>query len=235
MRRALFCLLLAGALANVAATARADGPNALHVGAEVRRMTREVCAQKAVEAMGDKEKFLFAEVSPDGNARGWNEKTAVLVLSMPTPNKESIAYVVIACGSDSAEAERVRNAVRTHIADGPHNPKSPLRYGPEGDKLPPRPVSLSWKGEQRPAVNLARHFEPVALLVLEKRGFGTNSSNKTLVFGGMADRAVAAFMSPTASAQQVQYNVVTVMQDEDTGKALADDLLKQLTNVLYEP
>jgi hypothetical protein len=222
------------ALLAVAGAARADGPHAMQVGADVRKMTREVCAQKAIEAMGVKEKFTFAEIMPDGNVRGWNDKTSMLVLIAQTPNKENVAFVVIAAGV-ADEAARLRDAIRTHIADGPHDPKVPARFAPEGAKVPPSPAPLCWKTQRRAGTNLLRFFDSAATVVLEKRGFTTNTSGKSLVFGGMPDRAVAMFLSPSPSALEVQFHVVAIIQDEDTGNRLAADLLGRIIDVLYEP
>jgi hypothetical protein len=234
MCRLLTGLLVVLAATQAAETARADGPIAVHLGGEIRPMTREVCAQKAVEAMGDKEKFPFAEITPDGNARGWNDKVAVFVLSSPTPNKDGIAIMVFAAGHDNDEVGRLRNTIRAHIVEALHNPKSPTRYCPEGDKPPPAPLALSWKSEQRPAINIVRHFEPAATLVLEKRGYATNSGGKTLIFGSLPDRMVAAFVWPTASAQTVQHCVIAASANGETSNTTANDVLGRIVRILHE-
>jgi hypothetical protein len=235
MNRCFASLLVLGVAGGLVNSARADGPIAIHLAAEARKMTREVCAQKAVEVMGEKEKFAFAEVTPDGNARGWNDKVSVLVLSMPTPSKELNAITVIVASYDNAEAERIRNVLRAHVFEAPHNPDAPTRVGPEkGEKLPPAPLKMQWKSAPRPALNVVRHFDTVATLVLEKRGFVTSISGKNLIFGGMQDGMVAAFLSPTTSALSVQFNVLTVTQDEEAGAALADDVLRRVVRVLFD-
>ena len=111
MKRLLPFLLAAVVAPAVSAEARADGTLGLSMGYDNRKITREECARKAVEAMAEKHKFPFAEVTEDGNARGWNDKTNVLVMSFPMPDPERVFVVVVAAGMEAAETERVRVAV----------------------------------------------------------------------------------------------------------------------------
>jgi hypothetical protein len=215
--------------------ARANGPNSLHYGGDTRKMTREACAQKAVEAMGVKERFCFAEVTPDGNARGWSDKTAVLVLSAPTPVKENVFFLVIVAGKDNAEAERLRNVIRTHILDGPHDPGVPTRFGPEEGTAPPPPLALCLQGETRTIISPLRFFEAVASIVLEKRGFGTKAEGKMLVVGGNPQQMAAlAILTPTASGLSVRLNVVAITADKASAEDLAKELLQGMVKVFYE-
>jgi hypothetical protein len=233
VRQVFTVLVAAAALAGSAACARAGGPVALYVGGEVRKMTRAVCARKAVEAMGVREKFPFAEVTADGNARGWNDTNSVLVLSFPTPDAESILILVVAAGKADAETARLRDAVRAHVFDGPHDPNAPKRVAPEGGP-PAGAVRLGWKSEERGAINQLRFFEPVAALAFEKRGLGTNVGGKNLVFGAFAGGTTAAFLATTANAVSVRLNVVVATDDEDAGGKLAANLLAAITKMIYE-
>jgi hypothetical protein len=229
------CLLaLTALIAGAAGSATAAEPVAMHVGGDVRKMTREVCARKAVEAMGVREKFPFAEVTEDGNARGWNGSTSVLVLSFPTPAADNIQILVIAAGKDDEEVGRVRNAVRAHIFDGPYDPDAPKRVGPASGALPPRAVCLCWKSEERSAVGPLRFFEPVASVVLEKQAFTTNIGGKNFVFGVFPGRSVATFVGSAATGVSARLNVVTATGDEDSGNKLATDLLARIVKVIYD-
>jgi hypothetical protein len=231
--RLVFGLTLA-LLAALAPAARASEPVAMHVGGDVRTMTREVCARKAVEAMGVHEKFPFAEVTADGNARGWNDKTAVLVLALPTPAEDTIMILIVAAGKDNEQAARLRNVIRAHIFDGPLPANGPKRIAPKGVALPPCPVFLCWSTEERSAITLLRFFEAVATLVLEKQGFGTNSGGKDMIFGGFPGRAVVAFLSPLSTGVLARLNVIAATDDEETSRKLAKELLARIVKVIYE-
>src|SRR5262245_6825369 len=152
----------------------ADVPWALHWGGDVRPLTREACALKAVEAMGVKEKFVFAEVTEDGNARGWNERTAVVVVSFPQVGS-GVLVLVYAAGKDDAEAERLRNVVRAHVLDGPYNPDVPQRIGAEESDPKPKGPAIHVHSEKRTVISLLRFFEAAASIVLEKQGYRVGS------------------------------------------------------------
>jgi hypothetical protein len=226
-------LLLSATLASQVSATQPAANIAIHVGSEYGKMSRAECARKAVAMLGGKEKFPFAEITPDGNVRGWNETTSVLVLTFPTPDKETLLVTVVAAGTDNTEAERLRNAIRDHVKNGPHDPDAPQRFAPEGKDLPRRTVCLSWKSEQRNLTNLVRFFEPVARLALEKQGFATSTHNNALVFAGHPAGMVAAFVSPTASGVSLRFNVVTATSLDDGG-ALAADLLTRIVRLIYE-
>ena len=138
-------LLAALAVIGVVPVTLAGGPISLSVGFDSRKMTRQECARKAVEAMGVREKFGFAEVTGDGNAQGWNATSAVRVMSFPMPDSRRIYIVIVAAGHNEAETERVQLAVRAHVFDGPDDPKTPARIPAAGlgGAIEVRPI-LEW-------------------------------------------------------------------------------------------
>ena len=233
MNRLLPFLAAATIAAIVAPAARADGPTALSVGYDNRKMSRESCARKAVEAMGVKEKFAVSEVTDEGNAQGWNAKVAVQVLSFPMPDPERVYIVVIAAGTDGPEAERVQAAVRTHVFDGPDNPDTPKRIVTPQEKLPPRPVTLTYKSEERAITPVLRHFTPGATIALEKKGYQTKAGGMA-VMGFLPDRGMVAFLAPTASAVSARLNVVYATPGEESGEKAAADVLSRIVKLLYE-
>jgi hypothetical protein len=216
----------------VAPAARADGPIPMHAGGEIRKMSREACAQKAL-AILEQEHFAFAEVTADGNVRGWDAKTAVEVHAFALPLPDQVLVMVVAASRDNAEAERIRNVVRAHVLDGPESPKNRQKVGPDGDPPPP-PVALAWRMEERSALPLLRFFEQVTCLVLEKQGFGTNVAGKNLVFAGQEGTTVAAFLTPAPRGVAAVFNVVTATATGDTSERLAQDLLRRLVKTVYE-
>jgi hypothetical protein len=232
MNRTRPFLLATLVVIGVAPVTLAGEPISLSVGFDNRKMTREECARKAVEAMGVREKFGFAEVTGDGNAQGWNATSAVRVMSYPMPDDGRIYIVIAAAGHDQAETARVRQAVQAHVFDGPDDPKTPARI-PSGGTPPPCPVTLSYKSAERAANTVLRHFSPVAEVVLEKKGYRTQTGTR-LVAGTLPDRSVVTFLAPTASAVLMRLNVVYATPGEEAGDTTAEDLLSRILHVLYE-
>lgn len=217
----------------LAATASAQGPLSLQYGGGPAKMTAEVAARKGVAAMVA-EKFPFAEVTADGNARGWNDKSAVLVLCWPTPDAEQSQVLVLAACGDVAEAERLRNAVRGHVFEGKNDPKTPKRVTPADGKTPPAPVSLFAKTEDRTATPLLKYFGPVASLVMEKMGMSTKPDSPIFVLGSSPSAMSAVVIGPSANALNVRLSVVTIAHGEKPAEKLAADILERVVKVLYE-
>jgi hypothetical protein len=212
---------------------RADGPVAVSVGYDTRKMTRESCGRKAVEAMGAKAKFPFAEVTVDGHARGWDARTTVMVLSFPLPDPERVFVMVVVAGGETKEADRVRDAIQSHVFDGPYNPETPVRLTPSDGKAPPRPYTLCWKSEDRGAVNLLRLYDAAAAITLEKKGFQTHQAQGK-VLGASPTQGVVTFVAPTASAATARLNVVFAPPGEESGEKAAEDILARIAKILYD-
>jgi hypothetical protein len=223
-------IFLIGVLA-VAADARAQAMPGSHWCAASRQISREACAQLAVEAMGVKEKFAFAEVTPDGNARGWNGQSSVAVLSFPRPSGDTIQFLVIAASKDTAEAERLRNVVRDHVLSAEANADSPKRVGTGKE---PHDFSIDWRAETRNAIGLVRFFDAAACIVLEKQGFKIQNPAPTMVAGTREDHLATAFYAPTSSGISFQFNVLTISTSHARGEGLAADLLSRILKIIYD-
>ena len=100
--------------------------------------------------------------------------------------------------------------------------------------VPPRPVVIGWKSEQRSAIQPLRLFEPVATLILEKQGFTTNVGGQNLVFGAFPGRTTAAMLAPADNGISVVFTVLTATEDEESSNDLASDLLSRMVKVFYE-
>jgi hypothetical protein len=206
-------------------------PVSMHIGGDARRMTREVCARKAVEVLGVKEKFTFAEVTRDGHAWGYNGRAAVLVLSFPHP--AGIQILIIAASKDNAEAERLRNVVRAHVFEGAHDPSVPPRVGKK-TKPSANEVTLRWRIQQRPLITPLRFFDAVASIVLEKKSYTLGSSgSKEAVVGASPARVVFAFSASSASAFLRNLGVVTACEAGDD-EPVSEKVLSAITQVIYE-
>ncbi len=214
--------------------ASAGGPCSISVGGGVRKMTREQCALKAVEAMGAKEKLLVAEVDAEGNARGWNENNTVQVLSFRQPDEAQVVVLIVAVGKDAKETDRLRNAVAAHVLDGPANPATPKRIAAEGaPKESPAPA-VRWAAASRNNVSTTRFFDVAASLVLEKRGYQVMPQGKPLVLGGRPSGVVAAMFAPGSTAME-HYLVVAVGGEEDKEcQRLAQEYVTRIIHTLYE-
>jgi hypothetical protein len=217
----------------LAASARANELIGMHMGGEARKMTRPECARRAVAAMG-KEGFAFAEVGEDGNARGWNAKTSVRVLTFDLPAGDTVLFLVVTASKDNAEAERLRTALRARICDDAADTDAPQRVAPEKDPPPAEPVFLACKQEERSLIPQLRLFEPVATLVVEKRGFGTNPGGRNTIFGGCPGTAVVTFVTPSSKGVSARLNTVVATFDANTSASLARKLLDDLVRMFYE-
>jgi hypothetical protein len=204
-------------------------------GRDVRKMTRQECALKAVEALTTKAKFPFAEVTEDGNARGWNGKMAILVLSFQTPDPERIGIMMVGAGAggDGAEIHRTCLMVKDHICDGPANPKTPARVIPDDGKVPPAPCMMCWKSEERPTSGVLKFFDPAALICLEKKGYSGSTGGGITIAGGPGS-TMMMFLAPTTNGQTVRLNVVSATPGQDPAVKATEDMLSRLGKLLYE-
>lgn len=208
-------------------------PIGVHVGAAPVKQSREAVARKAAAAMVS-EKFPYAEVTDDGNARGWDDKTAVHVYTYQTPDPDQTMVFVFAASTEDAEAARLRNAVRTHIFEGKDDPKTPKRTAPADGKVPAAPVSVCWKSEERTVTPVVKHFAPAASIVMEKRGWTTKPDGPLLVFGSGPTALAAAFIAPSSSGVAVKFNTVTATRGDKPAQKLTEELLAQVLKILYE-
>lgn len=225
-------LFLVAGLVGMIGTPRlqAGGPVGIQVFWQGSQLTREVCAQKAVEAMGVKEKFDFAEVMEDGNARGWNDHAAVVVLTFA--HKDGIVMFIAAACQDPAEAERLRKAVYDHLMTGAHDPNVPKVIKTEGAKK--KGAAIHYKLEQHGAINLLRFFDPVASIVLEKQGYQIQNPTRGLVFGGMPQGSAAAFLAPGVNAVNAHFGVLAAAETDEECEKVPSTLMAAILKILYD-
>jgi hypothetical protein len=229
MRR-MFVPTVVAYLALAADSARAE-PIALHVGAEFRRISREDCAHKAIQALV-KEDFIHAEIDKDGNAWGRSEKSIVKVLGLPY--RDGVHAVVIAASHDNKAAERLRNAIRTFVLDGPHDPQAPKQHRAADASRKPCSLVLRYGLEQRNVIPTMRFFVPATTIVLEKQGLGTSQGGPLLMFGGNAQAALAVFAAPGPNEVNVQLGVATVSSDDKEADRLQNVVRTGVVRVLFE-
>jgi len=207
-------------------------PIALHVGGEFRRLDREECALKAVEAMGVKEKFILAEIDKDGNAWGYNEQSVVRVFTVSY--KDGVSLAVVVAGADNKEAERLRNEIRTHIAEGAVNRQTPKQIKTTDTDRKPCPLQLRWSIEQRSAIPVARFLLPIAAVVMEKNGLGTNNGGGNMMFGGNGQSAAVAFGLLGPNDVNINFACVAVSADEHEAERLSNVIRAGIVKVLYD-
>jgi hypothetical protein len=219
-------------LASVAVV-RADGPVGMHIGFQAVKMSREACARKSMSVLAG-ESFPFAEVMKDGNVQGWDAKSTVLVQAFPTPDPEQVMVFVFAASTDNAEAERLRNKVRTHLVEGKDDGKTPDRIAPAGGKEPARPITLCWKSQEKTATPVVKHAMAAATIVFEKRGMSAQMQAPILLCGGGAGALAAVYLSPTSSGINVQFNTLTAVPGEKASEKLAGEILTRVVGMLYD-
>jgi hypothetical protein len=208
-----------------------EKPFGLNVQGWTQKITRESCAKRAIAAMA-KEKFLRVEVDADGNVSGFSETTAVVVL--PFRHLDG-THILVACGGrDNDEANRLRDAIRKHIAEGSDQADTPRAIGAPDTKRGRDVPFLCWTTEDRPVINLLRFFEPTACVLLEKQGMASNISNKGLVFGVKNDQGTAAFLALGPNAISIKVGAITLAPNEQTARDFSRMMVRDLVKFLYE-
>jgi hypothetical protein len=204
---------------------------AVHVGSWPQKITREVCAQKAMAAMA-RQSFLCAGVDADGNAWGFTATTAVMVVSFRY--LDGVQVVLVAAGRDNGDAERLRNLLRSEISDAPLDADSPSRIGDPDTKRGPDVPYLCCHLEQRSLINLLRFFDTASCILLEKHGLNTNIHSKCLVFAGMQDMVVTTFLGGGPNGVSANLGVVTASPSAGTAQEFSRTLCRELVKLLYE-
>ncbi|HZV06518.1 MAG TPA: hypothetical protein VE999_15665 [Gemmataceae bacterium] len=213
-------------------SAKAQNDTAVQFGAgPLRGLTCAECGRKAVQAM-DREKFLFAEVDAEGNVRGWSEKAAVTVLIWPGP--DGVQFLVTAASRDGAEAERIRNAVRSFLEQAPIDPKAPARIG-SADSLPKSKLpAIHFRHEQRAVVPTLQFFEPGVSIAFQKQGISLSHSEKFVVMGSGPRGLASTFLGPASNGLSAHLCVVAVSWDETSSSRLTDTVWREVVKVLFE-
>jgi hypothetical protein len=221
--------LVAAALVAAAGPLPAAAPVAFHVGTDWRKLTREECALKTVAALA-KEKFILAEVTPEGDAWGCSEKTSVFVKAVPYG--DGVVVLVFATGLDQAEVEGLRNRVREHVFDGPFDPDTPRQFKTtEAGRKPVGPV-LRWDGGECETTQM-RLFTPAALIALDRYKFQVQAPGPILTLGASEATSAGAYCVPGKGDAKGYVGAVVASFDgaeaEKLPKAIKARIVKILT------
>lgn len=198
----------------------------------LKGLTCAECGRKAVQAMSQ-EKFLFAEMDAKGNVRGWSEKAAVTVLIWP--GSDCAHFLVMAASRDKAEAERLRNVVRTFLEKAPTDPKAPARIG-SVDSFPKSKIPvIHSRNEQRAAVPTLQFFKPGASIAFQKQGLSLAQNTEKIVVAGKGQGGIAfTFIGPGSNALSAYFGVIGISWDEATSSRLTDAVWREVAKVLFE-
>ena len=195
-----------------------------------KKSTPEACGLLAVEAMA-KEKFIRAEIAPDGNVYGFSEKAAVLVAS--TPFRDGVHFTVVAASYDNAEAMRLRDVVRNHVLESKSEPTAKLHQDEAADHKP-CPLVLRWGSEPHAATPILRHFVPAACITVEKQGLQSHiTPNVPMCIGAGADRLGLVFLQPGQNEVNVRIFSVGVGEETEADR-LQRTIRKELIKVLFD-
>jgi hypothetical protein len=225
-------LFLALIMSGVAGVAQAQGPYPFHVGVWPQKTSRETVAHKAVAAMA-KEKFFFACIDKDGNAWGFDAKTAVVVLSFQFVD-DGLHAIVFAAGKEDNEAGRLRNAIRSYVAEAPYDKSAPKQLGKAAVKRSPDVPYLGWHVVNRNETRLLRYYDSVASLVLEKRGLPAQVPGKGLVLACIPEQSVACFAIPGPNAISGNLGVISASGSSDAAQGSARKIGKEIVKLLYD-
>jgi hypothetical protein len=219
-------------LAGMAGVARGQAPYPFHTGVWPQKISRETLAHKAIAAMAQ-EKFTVACIDQEGNAWGFDDKTAVAVLSFPYLDG-GLHAVVLTAGRDDAEAGRLRNAIRTYLVDAPYDESAPKQLGDAGAKRPPNVPHLAWNTINRNETRLLRYFDTATSLVLEKRGLPPHPIGKALILTCVPDHSAACFATPGPNAISATIGVISACSTPEDAKRNAQTISREIVKLLYE-
>ena len=209
--------------------ASAANPNR-HVSAhwELRRADREQCARAAVLAMGEREKFRRAAITPDGNVWGDVGTTTAAVLLSPHPDGTVCLWVTV--GPDAAESSRLNVALREHMAANPTPAVAKSSYADGTD----RPVGVGGEGSVRPAAPLIRFFPQAAGIALEKHGLSAGPAGNGLAMGCGSGRVAVLYCVPGPVAATCHVGAVVICDDADLARRTAAALSASVSKILFE-
>ena len=227
IHRLLVCSALTLIMSNVAWA----GPYTIHIGGDFRRVDRESCARKAVEAMA-KAKFIRAEIDKDGNAWGHDEKSFAQVITLPY--KDGVHILIFVAGSDATYTDGIRSALRTHVSDGPFDPDSPKQVASDDASRKPCDLKRRWGMEQRPTLSLLRYFQPAAAVVMEKQGLGSQQAAGMAVLGGGGHGVMATFALPGPNEVNVYVGTIAFSTDDAEADRLQSVVRTGLLKFLYD-
>src|SRR5215471_3064255 len=200
---------------------------AMHMGSDWRTMSIWDCKNKAAQAMQDNENFLHTDRSGD-QTWGYNEKTIVLVSCVSMG--KSVYILVAAASQDSAEAERIRNSVRSHVFDAPapaarypdHYDANSIALG--GERRSGHPPAMHWGSDYRPksiagCVGGAR-------LAMSRMGLQSSVSDQSVVWGSNSE--LVAFVDCAPMERGVYIHVVVAAADTSVAERYRNEI-RQIT------
>jgi hypothetical protein len=207
---AMTALLLSGSRSH------ADAP-AVHVGSDFRNMSAAECALKAVEAMGVQQNFIHAEVAgPD--AWGYDERSFVMVHAVPI--RDGVQIFVVAFSTDSGEAERLRNAVRVHVFNGPYNSRIASTINTSDTSRRRGPLMLHWGNFNKQATEGA--FRSCAVSAMARSGLHSSASGNQVIYGTSPNATVVALGVGLPRTARVL--VIAASADSQTAERLRNDV-----------
>jgi len=206
----------------------------VNVRVEFRRMASEACIQKAMDALANKENFIFAEVGKDGSAWGYNETCVVRVFALPF--KDGANLFVVCGGKEKLESERLCNAIWTHIVEAPADPQMPKSHRSNDSSRKPCGLHLRSSWEQRNTIGTVRLFVPAALIVMEKNGLTTNPVGPGLVLGAHqgSQSLVAVFGAQGPNEANTQIGAAAISSDENEAERLHNAIRSGIVKVLFD-
>ena len=230
MSRLIVALLLTVGVVGQLAAQPVPGAPTTHACLAFKKTSKENCALLAIEAMA-KEKFIKAEVTADGFAYGVTEKAAVLVVA--TPFRDGVHFSVVVVGHDNPEVERLRNVVRSHIAESTTEPTAKQFQDGAADRKPTS-LAVRWGFDQRAANPVLRHFVTASAIVVEKQGLQSHTTpNLPICIGAGVDKLGLAFIHPGPNEISAQIFAVGVGEETEADR-LQRTIRKELIKVLFD-
>lgn len=196
---------------------------AVQVGSDFRKIGILDCTLKALEAMGDEQNFIHAQIDgPD--AWGYDERSFVMVHAVPI--RDGVEIFVVAFSTDNREAERLRNAIREHVFNGSLRPsRLPIENFPK---------SYQTTDANRRQCPLAVHFgnfnkvatEPVfqscARSAMARNGLHESTSDNQIIYGMSGTSAVVALGVGRPRGTQVL--VIAASEDSSEAERLRNEV-----------
>jgi hypothetical protein len=210
----------------LAAQSVAGQPLAMYWRSDWRKMSQEECAAKAVAAMGIKEDFIKADIHRHGIVFGSTENSSAVVFSKPVRSGVEI-YVVVA-GKDGKEAERLRDAICTHVLDEPYNANVPAKIVTKDAKRHSSAPRIHLGGDTR-ALSRAE-FSSSASTSMQRQGMRTSILNQgSTVSGTDAESETVAFYLETKPGMGY-ISVVAASSDSQVAERLRNMIREDIFN-----
>ena len=200
----------------------ADSP-AVHIGSDFRQMGALECTLKALEAMGNKQNFIHAEINgPD--AWGYDEKSFVMVHAVPI--RDGVDIFVVAFSTDNREAERLRNAIREHVFNGSLKASRlpiedfPKVYQTTDANRQRGPLAVHWGNFNKVATEPV--FQSCARGAMAHNGLRETVSGNQIIFGMSRTTAVVALGVGLPRGTQVL--VIAASEDSKDAERLRNEV-----------